>query len=196
MLKKTFQKYLSLFTVLCLVLLTISGCGTKNDDLETYKTNMNSFFDAVASYNDAINEIDPNSATATQDLLSDLDGMNAEFQKMAAYEIPDEFSSLSNLSTDAASYMSQAVATYHQAYDGAYNKDSADLAAQYYERANSRVQYMISILHGETPSGEGITITTEDTYNFATIPAEDSSAAASAVNTASAVPASSAATAN
>lgn len=190
MLKKSFQKYLSFFSVLCLIILTISGCGSGNSDLETYKSNMNDFFEAVAGYNDAINEIDPNSETATQDLLTDLDGMNAEFQKMAAYKIPNEFSSLSDLSTEAASYMSQAVTTYHQAYDGAYNKDSADLAAQYYARANSRVQYMISILHGETPSGEGVTITTEDTYNFTTIPTEDSSSAVSAATASSAVPAS------
>ena len=174
MLKKTINRIACVCTVICLSTLFLTGCGSKSSDLETYKTNMNAFFDAVSGYNDAINEIDPNSETATQDLLADLDGMNAEFQKMASYQIPDEFSSLGDLATESASYMDQAVAAYHQAYDGTYNKDSADLAVQYYERANNRVQYMIMILHGEVPSGEGITVTTQDTYNFTTIPDEDS----------------------
>jgi len=95
-------------TIICLFTLFLAGCGSKSNDLETYKTNMNAFFDAVSGYNDAINEIDPNSETATKDLLADLDGMNAEFQKMASYQIPDEFSSLGDLAAESASYMSQA----------------------------------------------------------------------------------------
>lgn len=180
MLRKIIVKAIYVCTVVCFSALLLVGCGSKSSNLETYKTNMNAFFDAVSDYNDAINEIDPNSETATKDLLSDLDGMNAEFQKMASYPIPDEFSSLGDLAKESASYMSQAVAAYHQAYDGAFNKDSADLAVQYYERANNRVHYMIMILHGEVPSGEGVTVTTKDTYNFTTIPDEDSQSSVAA----------------
>lgn len=177
------NKYLSKFRIIfaalpIMIIFLLTGCGANNEELDTYKTNMNSFFDKASAYDSAINSIDASSDSAVPDLLSNLDGLNECFQEMAAYDIPSEFDSLSDLATESAEYMQQANDSYHAAYDGEYDADSEALASQYYERANSRVKYMITILHGEVPEGEGIKITTEDTYNFTTI-TEDSSTEAS-----------------
>ena len=88
---------------------------------------------------------------------------------MAAVEIPEEFDSISEIAVEAADYMQMANETYHEAYDGDFDEDQEMLAAQYYQRANSRVMVMLQVLHGEVPSGEGVTVTTIEAGEFATI---------------------------
>lgn len=139
---------------------------------------MNSFFESVSSYNDQINAIDASSDDATSQLLTYLDEMNLAFQTMAGYEVPDEFSAATSLADDAADYMNQAVTLYHQAYDGEYNADSEAQALADYQKANTRVQYLISILHGETPSGEGVSVVTKDAGTIATVPSDTGTSAA------------------
>ncbi len=58
---------------------------------------------------------------------------------------------------------------YHEAYDNEFDGDSESLASQYYQRANSRVLVMLQVLHGEVPTGEGVTVTTQDSIQFSTI---------------------------
>ncbi len=154
---------------MCAAFMLLSACGSDNSDLETYKENMNHFFDTVSDYNDRINSADTSTEEGKQEILKDLDGLNEAFQEMATYEIPEEFQSLSDLATESADYMKDAVETYHLAYDGEYDEDERALADQYYERAGSRLQYMITILHGEIPEGEGVVVTTEDTYSLPTV---------------------------
>ena len=51
---------------------------------------------------------------------------------------------------------------YHSAYEtDVFDEPTAQAAREYYDRANIRIQYIISILHGEIPEGEGITYTEE-----------------------------------
>ncbi len=48
--------------------------------------------------------------------------------------------------------MSEAVSYFHQAYEGeTFDAVLEDVARQNYERANLRLQYIISILHGDIP---------------------------------------------
>ena len=59
--------------------------------------------------------------------------------------------------------MKEAVALYHTAYEGeTYDEGSAQAAREYYDRTNIRLQYIITILHGEIPEGEGVTYTEEN----------------------------------
>ena len=59
--------------------------------------------------------------------------------------------------------MRQAVALYHDAYEAeVFDEVTAQVARQYYDRANLRIQYIIMILHGEIPEGDGITYTEEN----------------------------------
>ena len=159
------------FLIIAFVLAVfMTGCGSRNsEELEAYKVSMNEFYDKLAYYNSSINDIDPNSENAKYELLGYLDEMNEAYQTMAATEIPEEFSGISDIAKEAAEYMQMADEFYHQAYDGDFDEDSESLAAQYYERANARVMVMLQVLHGEVPEGEGVTVTTEDAYQFSTI---------------------------
>ncbi len=161
-----------LLLLLCtLLIVTMTGCGKKEPgELETYRNNMTSFFDVVKAYNDSINTIDSLSPDAPANLLANIDGLNAAFQQMLNYPIPKEFSAMESISAEAADYMNLAAKSYHDAYDGEFNTEALNLADQYYERANTRLFLMVELLRGETPSGEGITVTTEESYNLATIP--------------------------
>ena len=134
--------------ITCLISLT--GCG--NDTvIETYKANMNQFFENIEIYDSSINSIDPNSETATSDLLTLLDSMNTTFAQMATLEVPEGFPGVEQLADEASQYMSDAVTCYHQAYDNEYDAVMEDVAYQYYQQANLRFQYIVSILHGDIP---------------------------------------------
>lgn len=143
-----FSKAAVLISLIFLFLLT--GCG--NDPaIENYKANMNQFFENIEIYDASINAIDPNSETATTELLALLDSMNTTFSQMASLEVPEGFPGVAELAAEASAYMSDAVSCYHQAYDNEYDSVMADVAYQYYEQANLRFQYIVSILHGDIP---------------------------------------------
>ena len=136
--------------LLLVTLLLLTGCGA-DPAIEAYKANMNQFFENIEIYDTSINAIDPNSETATSELLTLLDSMNTTFTQMASLEVPEGFPGVEQLSDEASIYMSDAVACYHQAYDGEYDSVMADVAFQHYQQANIRFQYIVSILHGDIP---------------------------------------------
>lgn len=141
-----FLPLLCLFLILCL-----TGCGKKDAALESYRTNMEQFFENVKILDSSINAIDPDSESATADLLYLLDAMDTSFAQMALLEVPDSFPGVEELADQASENMSQAVSYYHQAYDGEFDASAENVAYQYYERANLRFQYIASILHGDIP---------------------------------------------
>ena len=135
------------------ILFLLSGCG-KNPELDTYKANMEQFFENMKVYDSAINSIDSNSETAVSELLSLLDSMDASFAQMASLEVPDGFPGVSELADDASMYMTEAVSCFHQAYGGeSFDAYMEDIARQNYRFANVRLQYILSILHGNIPEG-------------------------------------------
>ncbi len=169
-LKKKNGKFLSEILLLAFLAVIATGCGKQADpELESYKENMTQFYNKLSEYDSSINSIDPNSETAGDELLVVLDEMNETYKNMAAIEIPEEFSGISDIAVEAADYMDKANEFYHQAYDGDFDSDSEMLASQYYQRANDRVLIMLQVLHGQVPEGEGITVETESTYEISTI---------------------------
>ncbi|MBO6239365.1 MAG: hypothetical protein J6O61_00625 [Butyrivibrio sp.] len=161
------RKFLLLAMLLGMIL---SGCQKEtNDELESYKESMSSFYDKLSYLDEAINGIDPESETAVAQLLGYLDEMNEAYKSMAELTIPDEFSGISDIAVEAADYMEMADQFYHEAYDNEFDSDTEYLAGQYYQRACSRVLVMLQVLHGEVPSGEGVTVTTQDSIQFSTI---------------------------
>lgn len=129
-----------------------AGCGKKDAELENYKLNMNQFFENVRIFDESINAIDPHSETAVSDLLSLLDSMETSFSQMASLEVPEGFPGVDVLADEASHYMSEAVTYFHQAYEGeSFDPSLEDAARQNYERANVRLQYIVSILHGDIP---------------------------------------------
>lgn len=164
------NKCFNTITIAIVLVLALSGCGKKKDlTLENYKESMDAFYDKLSYYDSAINEIDPGSEGAADELLGYLDEMNESYKSMAATEIPEEFSGIADIAAEASDYMEQANSFYHRAYDDEFDEESEELAMQYYERANNRALVMLQVLHGEVPSGEGISVETEDTYQFSTI---------------------------
>ena len=140
-----------LLVLCCIMLFALTGCG-KDAKIETYKANMNQFFENVKIFDEAINAIDPNSETATTELLTLLDSMNTSFAQMASLEVPEDFPGVADLAAEASEYMAEAVSYYHQAYEAdPYDAALEDIARQNYERANVRFQYIVSILHGDIP---------------------------------------------
>lgn len=130
----------------------LAGCGS-NAELENYKANMNQFFENVRVFDSSINAIqNPESDQAVAELLSLLDSMDASFQQMASLEVPDCFPGVDELADDASMYMSEAVSYYHMAYEGGgFDASLEDVAHQNYVIANTRLQYIVSILHGNIP---------------------------------------------
>lgn len=151
--------------ILCVVLLCglwMTGCG-EDETLTAYQEDMNTFFEHIAEYNDGMNSIDASAEDATQQLLSYLDRLQAEITWMAELETPEQFSVADSLADEADENMRQAVELYHRAYEAdVFDEATAQAAREYYDRANLRIHYIIMILHGEIPEGEGITYTEEN----------------------------------
>ncbi|MBO5472639.1 MAG: hypothetical protein J6A08_02455 [Lachnospiraceae bacterium] len=146
--------------ILCALFLT--ACG-EDEALTAYQEDMTEFFEHIAAYNDGMNAIDASSEDAAAQLLNYLDQLRDEITWMAALEVPEQFSAVDSLADEADENMQQAVALYHQAYESeSYDEAVAEAAREYYDRANIRIQYIITILHGEIPEGEGVTYTEEN----------------------------------
>ncbi len=148
--------------ILALSLFLLCGCG-KDAQLEEYKTQMGDFFNHIADLDSKMNAIDAQAEDAAVQLLSYLDAAESEFEHLADLEVPEAFISVESLADEAAENMTQAVSLYHQLYEGeTFDSNIAAAANEYYSRANIRLQYIISILHGEMPEGENVTIVTRE----------------------------------
>ena len=142
--------------------LLLTACG-EDEALTAYQEDMNTFFENAAAYNDNMNSIDPNSEDAVSQLLAYLDGLQNEITWMAELEVPEQFSAAESLADEADENMKEAVSLFHSASEGdTYDEALGQAALEYYERANIRIQYIITILHGEIPEGEGVTYTEEE----------------------------------
>ena len=140
----------------------LTACG-ENEELTAYQEDMNTFFERASEYNDKMNAIDRESDTAVIELLGYLDAFAEDIQWMAELEVPEQFSAVESLADEADENMKEAVALFHTAYDGeTYDEGSEQAALEYYNRTNIRIQYIITILHGEIPEGEGVTYTEEN----------------------------------
>ncbi len=146
--------------LLCGILLT--ACG-EDESLTAYQEDMNTFFEHIAAFNDDMNAIDASAENAESQLLSYLDQLQEEFTWMAELEVPERFSAVESLADEADENMQQAVSLYHRAYESEpFDEGVAQAAREYYDRANIRIQYIVMILHGEIPEGEGITYIEEN----------------------------------
>ncbi|MCX4338147.1 MAG: hypothetical protein OSJ72_00745 [Lachnospiraceae bacterium] len=148
---------------ICLLLVSLlTACG-EDETLNAYLEDMNTFFSRAAEYNEKMNAIDRESDTAMLELLGYLDALEEDIAWMAELEVPEQFSAAESLADEAAENMEQAVALFHKACEGeTFDDGTAQAAIEYYNRTNIRIQYIITILHGEIPEGEGVTYTEEN----------------------------------
>lgn len=159
------KQILSLILSVLLTVLTIIGCGKSNvtDELSTYQASMTTFCDNISYINDQINALDGTGESDVEDLLKNLDTLNDQFAQMAELAVPDEFAMVEDLADGASKNMDMAVSYYHEAYEsGNFNPNYADAAYEYYTRANTRLGYILQILHGEQISDENVKYITDD----------------------------------
>ena len=144
--------------------LLFTVCG-QDEELTAYQEDMNTFFERAKEYNDKMNAIDSASDTAVIELLGYLDAFAEDIEWMAGLEVPNQFSAVESLADEADENMKEAVALFHAAYEGdTFDEPSEQAAREYYDRTNIRLQYIITILHGEIPEGEGVTYTEENSF--------------------------------
>lgn len=141
---------------LCMLLLT--GCGANPIDSK-FNGEINDFCDSVAAIDAKINAISVEAEEssiryATADLLSYLDELEMEFMKFSNIDFPEEFDYLEEMADEAGSYMTEAVASYHKAYEDGYNQSMEEYAGENYSRACKRVQVILALLRGEDISGK------------------------------------------
>jgi len=150
LIKKAKKLYISV--ILCLILFfSLAGCGSDNY-LDEYKAKMENFFEQLNDYDNAINSLDPYSASAVSDLLFYLDGVADAIREMASYDVPDVFYGVDELARQANEYMAEAVSLYNEAFLAfEYNDNIAAAASENYERANLRLRYIAEILRGDIP---------------------------------------------
>lgn len=155
-----------IFFLLMLTIFLLPGCGKKDEALDTYKANMDAFYEILVQRSDNINNIDTTeSDKAIEELLENLDALETLFDSLAELEVPSHFGSAEELADDAADYMKEAVALYHKAYEGdeeGIDQDAMDAAYENYTRAMKRIEYIADILKGEIPEGDDIIVTTVD----------------------------------
>lgn len=143
------KKKIILLLVTTFILL--SGCGSKDSEQTSYKDNMDTFFNEVSQINTNINNIDTSIEGYEDELISQLYKLDSKINEMSGYEVPDSFPYVQQLSMNASSNMDKALMYYREALNGeVYNKDSVDIAYQYYSEANNNLHYILRILHGES----------------------------------------------
>lgn len=158
-----FKRY-TLMVGLLLCMTFFTGCGEK-EELTAFKENMSTFYTEVSAIETAISSIDEQSENAVTTLLINLEQMASQFQQLADMEVPEEFISVEDLADDAASYMNEAVRLYGEAYEEDYVSDSLiQAAAENYESAMKRINYIAVLLQGEIP--EGATVIEGDGNEF------------------------------
>lgn len=142
------KKSVSGILLYCIITIAFIGCG-KEDPIEIYRQQMNTFYEQVNQTSASINSINVSSNTATNDMLGLLDDMNDHFRYLAAISVPEEYADAAELSETAAAYMNEAVTMYHQAFEGeVYDETLVENAKQRYESAMIYLEYIGKILQG------------------------------------------------
>lgn len=140
-----------LLATICLLLLCSCGGNPIN---ATFNNEINEFCDNISTIDAKINainvEAEENSLRyATSDLLTYLDELEIEFMKFSNLDFPEEFNYLEDMAKEAGTYMTEAVASYHKAYEDGYNESMEEYARENYSRACKRVQLALAVLRGE-----------------------------------------------
>lgn len=155
--KKQFK--LSVAGLLAAVMLTACGQDTA---MKEFKDAIDVFCTSISEIDTSINNIDAQSENVTDELLGYLDDLDQEFQEFAELDFPEPFDYLEEIADEASSYMTEAVRSYHEAYENGYNESTAEYARENYSRAYKRVQIIITFLHGEQPEDVDLGVSTEE----------------------------------
>ena len=129
----------------------LCGCGEK-EELTQFHEDINQFYTEISVIEDEIAAIDEETEDAFFSMINQMEQMAMQFQNLAQIKVPEEFISVEELAEDAASYMDEAFRLYSEAYEEDYVSDSLiQAAAENYESAMKRINYIAIILQGEIP---------------------------------------------
>lgn len=150
-----------------LVSVMLTACG-RDPELTQFKSDIDSFCSDISEIDTAMNNVDPESENAVNEVLSCLDKLDKRFQEFATLDFPEEFDYLENLADEASEYMTEAVSSYRDAstndsYDEAQASAQYAYAKENYSRAYKRIQIIITLLHGEDPENVDLIIETTST---------------------------------
>ena len=123
-----------------LLTLSLSGCGS-DSALTDYTSQMNTFYDAFSSETLALEQIDPSSETAQEELLSGLDELTALTDSLADISVPKRYADagIDELAAQAAEHMQEADSLYHEACSAeTFDQERASAAQEHYQRAMER----------------------------------------------------------
>lgn len=151
------NKFLLVLSSLLLIL-GLTGCG-EDPVLTKFKADVESFCNEIQIIDASINSIDAQSESAPEELLGYLDQLDQSFKVFAELSVPEEYAYVEGLADEASTYMTTAVASYHEAFgENSFNEYTAEYARENYERAYLRITVILQLLHGEDINIEGVTI--------------------------------------
>ena len=143
----------------------LCACAQKTDpEAVKFKNDIENFCNSITELDSSINQIDATNENAPTQLLEYLDEVDMRFKTFAELDFPSDFDYLEHLADEASEYMTEAVSSYHKAFsNGSYNEYTAQYAQENYSRAIKRIKIILIFLRGETPSGDDIIISYENT---------------------------------
>lgn len=146
--------------------LLLAGCG-EDEALTVFHDQMDGFYGSLSASVNILENIDPSSDTAVDEMLSELDNMSALFTDLDRIEVPpkyqEQFENIEEFAEEASGYMTEAASLYREAYaEGGYDDVIGEAARENYRRAMKRVNYIAILLQGRLPEDENIVIITEE----------------------------------
>lgn len=156
------KKKFSILLAGVLLTASLTGCGGKTTPVSVdseYKTQMETFFSAMATLDKEINALDPADDNSVSELFIYLEQLEAQYKYLSEIEVPEQFIATESLADEAYDYMVQANNYIKQSFlEDSYNQYTYEAGIECYNRANKRMQYIIDIIHGETPKDDNITV--------------------------------------
>ena len=158
------MKYSVSLLLTLLLSLFLLGCGEEKE-LTLFKENMTAFYENVHTIGRSLDSVNPASKEAVALVDSSLSEMLKQLQLLASMDIPQQFASVDVLADDALEYMEEAVRLHSMAYgNDQVNISFVEAAAENYESAMKRIEYIATLLQGEIP--EGATLIEGDDTEF------------------------------
>lgn len=153
------MKYIWVLAIFCLFL---AGCGD-DPKLTQFHSEMDGFYEFLSASVNVLENIDPASESAVDDMIAQLDSLSLLFEELANIEVPEEFENIEELADEASEYMTEADLLYREAYaENGYDDAVAEAAVENYNRAMKRINYIAILLQGRYPEGEDVIIVTEE----------------------------------
>lgn len=143
------KKRLLLILTICIMVFGLTACGSK--EKQNFISNLNIFCNNIQVVDYNINNINPKSTKAVENLIDQLDALAGCYSDFANLEFPKEYAGLKDTALEASDYMAVAVSYYKTAYEGEYyNEEYGNYAKDNYDRAYKRVQAIVKVIKGET----------------------------------------------